>query len=455
MLYKQIYLSIQLERHIEMILCGMSELIITPHLDSDIPGYYHARKGMNILDDLYAKAVVFDDGNNIVALVAVDLICVTVEQTALIRSRAHHFTGIDMDRIAVSATHTITGGPNVEWSERIHADQSYVDYFVSRAADAVTSAYNKRILCSLGFGYGRETQISFNRRYLLTDGTVKTNPGAHRDRIVKPDGPIDPEIGIVRVDDVKGNPIGIITNFACHMDTVGGCAFSADYSGELSRQLKTRFGENIVSLFLLGACGDVNHVNFMVENNIRAEHHKWMGQVLAEDIGEIWKGINISSRHVITAAYSRVLLNRRFPGAEEARDAERRLAEVVYDEKDLSAGDVRQVDRFYSQVISEIAHDEKWKDRVSVEIQVFKIGDAVVFSLPGEYFAEFGIRLKSRSPYEFNIINTQANGNAGYIPTKRALRMGGFEGRLCHWSNLEEDAEAAIEHAAVNLVGLL
>lgn len=438
-----------------MILCGMCELVITPHLGSDIPGYYHARKGIDILDDLYAKAVVFDDGNSIIAFVAVDLFCVTSEQTAMIRSRIHHFTGIAMDGIAVSATHTITGGPNVEWSDRIHADQSYVDYFTSRAADAVICAYEKRMLCSIGFGHGSETQISFIRRYILKNGTVKTNPGACRDRIVKPDGSIDPEIGVLRIDDLNGNPIGMITNFACHMDTIGGCAFSADYSGALSRQLKTEFGEHIVSLFLLGACGDVNHINFMGENNIRMEHHKWMGQVLADHVCDIWKNIDVSSGHALAAARGRILLNRRFPGEEESREAERLLAEVVYDEKDLAAGDVRQVERFYSQVISEIAHDVKWKDSVSLEVQVFKIGEVIIFSLPGEYFAEFGIRLKSKSPYGFNIMNTQANGNAGYIPPKRAMPTGGFESRLSYLSNLEEDAEAAIEREAIKLVNRL
>jgi len=438
-----------------MILCGMSELTITPVLGSVIPGYYHIRHATLILDDLYAKAIVFDDGNTSIAAVSVDMICITPEQTEAIRFRAHRLTSIPRENITVSATHTITGGPSVDWSKEMLADPAYVAYFTARAADAIVIAFNNRKLCEIGWGLGRQTQLSFNRRYLMSDGTVMTNPGACRNRIVQPDGPIDPEIGIIRIDDYNGDPVGLIVNFACHLDTVGGSAVSADYTGQLSQQLKSKLGQEFICLFLLGACGDVNHIDFMSEGNVHPEHYKWMGQELSTSVYKAWSCVAVSEVKSISFASNTIKLHRRAPSDIQQQEAKHLLLATEYDKEKLTAFDALQIDRFYAECISQIASDPGWSNPVQLEIQAFRIGGMALLSIPGEYFAEFGLSLKAKSQFPFTLINTQANGNFGYIPTERAFRTGGFEPRLCHWSFLEEGAGRLIEDEAIRLLNTL
>ena len=56
-------------------------------------------------------------------------------------------------------------------------------------------------------------------------------------------------------------PVGSLTVFAVHADTVGGTEYSADYSGQLAAELRREFGDNFTSVFGLGTCGDINHID--------------------------------------------------------------------------------------------------------------------------------------------------------------------------------------------------
>ena len=97
----------------------------------------------------------------------------------------------------------------------------------------------------------------------MTDGTVGWNPGKLNPRIVKPAGPTDPAVPVVAFDtpDESPKPIATAVNFAMHSDTVGGLHFSADYIGHLADALAKTRGEGHVTVFGLGTCGDVNHIN--------------------------------------------------------------------------------------------------------------------------------------------------------------------------------------------------
>jgi hypothetical protein len=78
----------------------------------------------------------------------------------------------------------------------------------------------------------------FNRRNFLKGGTVAWNPGKLNSNIVRPAGPIDPELPVVLFESEKGDSIATYVNFAMHQDTVGGLEVSADYAHTLSTMLR-------------------------------------------------------------------------------------------------------------------------------------------------------------------------------------------------------------------------
>jgi hypothetical protein len=114
---------------------------------------------------------------------------------------------------------------------------------------------------TISVGRGREENISFNRRFLLRDGTVKMNPGRMNPAIVRPMGPIDPEVGVVYIESAEGTPLVTIVNFALHVAVVGGNRVSADYPHTLAQTLARVKGESMLTIFINGMSGNVNHID--------------------------------------------------------------------------------------------------------------------------------------------------------------------------------------------------
>ena len=93
----------------------------------------------------------------------------------------------------------------------------------------------------------------------MKDGAVSWNPAKQHRDIVKPAGPIDPDVGVIYFDSPKNSPVATYVNFAMHPDTVGGEGVSADYPGVLSRLLGEYRGPEMLTVFANGCCGNINH----------------------------------------------------------------------------------------------------------------------------------------------------------------------------------------------------
>ena len=78
--------------------------------------------------------------------------------------------------------------------------------------------------------------------------------------IVRAAGPIDPDLPFLLFLKDK-TPVGSLTVFALHADTVGGTEYSADYPGQLAAELRRTFGDRFTSVFATGTCGDINHID--------------------------------------------------------------------------------------------------------------------------------------------------------------------------------------------------
>jgi hypothetical protein len=111
----------------------------------------------------------------------------------------------------------------------------------------------------------------------MKDGTVRFNPGVRNPEIVRPAGPIDPDLPFILFTKDK-KPAGSLTVFALHADTVGGTEYSADYPGQLAAELRREFGDGFTSIFGLGTCGDINHIDV---SGARRYDARLIGQQLA------------------------------------------------------------------------------------------------------------------------------------------------------------------------------
>ena len=61
---------------------------------------------------------------------------------------------------------------------------------------------------------------------------------------------------------------------------------------------------------------------------------------------------------------------------------------------------------------------------------MLKLGkDIVIASNPCELFTEFGLEIKSQSPFKYTMVTELTNGTIGYVPTLKAYEEGGYEVR--------------------------
>src|SRR5574341_627614 len=247
---------------------GAAAVKITPLPGIAMSGYYHNRGAAGVHDDLYAKAIVLETDGARAALVSCDVESlprpVADEARKLIAQRP----GIPGERVMIGATHTHTGpvllgdalGYNLQ-GEMLEITRRYSAGLPGMIAESVKRAAYALAPVKITTGRGREASTAFNRRYFMTDGTVGWNPGKLNPKIVKPAGPIDPEVAVVYVETADSRPLATYVNYALHLDTVGGEEFSADYPYTLSALLEKIKGPEMVTIFTQGTSGNVNHID--------------------------------------------------------------------------------------------------------------------------------------------------------------------------------------------------
>jgi hypothetical protein len=201
-------------------------------------------------DAPFARVVVFDNGKTRAAIVGTDLGGVRDELVADARRLIEEGASIPAAHVLINASH----------NHRTHGQVA--DDAAERIAQAVCKAAENMVPVKVGVARGREDGITMNRRLLLKDGRAwtirRTNP-TPCDEDVTGVGPMDSEIGVLRVDRAKGGPLAVLYNFASHPYTgVPDGGVTADMPGFASRVIEDGLGgEDAVAVFVQGAAGDI------------------------------------------------------------------------------------------------------------------------------------------------------------------------------------------------------
>ncbi len=392
-----------------MLKIGAGEVNATPILGKEIPGYFSVRNASGVLSDLYAKAVVIDDGKTVAAIAAIDSLGGSFEMVKRVRVLANEKTGIPEENILVHFTHSHTAAPVDLSLYGTKADAECAEFTCRKVSDAISIAFNKREEALVGAARGYEDGISFNRRFYMKDGTVKMNPPFDSPDIVENEGPKDTAVEVLRIDSAKtGAPIAVITNFSCHLDCVGGTEYCGDYPSEMAKVIKRELGENVVSLFLNGCCGDINHLDFTKPKNIKPGHWRKMGRILAYDVLCAREKANVGEIDGFEASYKYMKIDRREVTPDELAWAKKKLADT----------DCTHMDMTYANDI--IGLCDKVREPHNIPMQCIKIGDTAIVSVPGEVFTQIGLDIKSISPFEHTMTLELGNGNIGYVASELA-----------------------------------
>jgi hypothetical protein len=417
----------------------MAKTVITPPVGTQLAGYAgRTDPSTGVFDDLYAKALVLDDGENRLALVVCDLIGFGREMVAEIREAVTEQTGIPAEHTMITCTHTHCG-PNIR-----DAGTEYVTGLKSYIAGAASAAADRLVPAKIGVGVGK-CYMASNRRH-------PDSPSGVYNLYRYPEGTMDPTVMVLRAEDLDGNILGAVTNYAAHPVGWGHreLMISRDFPGFALSVLEKAWGPEAVAVFLQGCCGNLNlnwkwdrpdlspmpRRDFPEEVEPRLRELRRLGHMLG---GE---SLNVAESIMDLTVEASLSGKRRDVVLPVRGDLPEKMAERVEAIREkLAAGETPDRRTAYHDIA-------EGKTTITTEVQVLRIGEHYVVGLPSEVFVEYQMEVRERVDAPFTFVSELANDTISYVPTPAAYEEGGYEERSTF---LAPEAGGTLVDAAVEL----
>jgi hypothetical protein len=409
---------------------GVARVTITPPIGTFLIGYLDREEGCrDVHDDLYATALVLDDGETRLAIVSCDLLFLHPDMVAVIRQDVESRTGIPGQNVMLAATHTHSGPSVYPLSQSDPWERAYVANLPYQIAGAIGMAQDRLQPARLGVGRGA-ARIGVNRRVTRPDGTVTMGEA--------PGKPVDTGVGVIRVDGADGRPLATLVNYACHAVAVGRTTLwvSADYPGAMRQVVEQVTGTKC--LFLQGAAGDINPIGGCQETY---DHARRLGTLLAGEVIRVYQDIQPVPVRVTEASADLYVTGKtlQLPLLPMMYDEGREpaLEELGPQTRGMNWSQVqRLIDRRFpwalcrhstTAPITEETVDGKVRRSVACEMQAMRLGEASLVSVAAEPFVQIGTNVKQRSARPHTFFAGYTNGCVGYIPMPAAYPEGGYE----------------------------
>ncbi len=447
------------------------------------------REAGPVNDPLYAKALVLKRGETTAVLITIDAVAIgeigriTNEFLPAVRARLKQEFHIPPHNVLVNASHC----HGVVCSD-----------VEKRTVEAVQQALGKMVPVKVGVGSGQENRIMENRRLKLKDGRTFDVRHAYSlppDAEVAEVGPVDPEIGLLRLDRLDGRPLAVVYNFACHpIQGVPGGANTADITGYASQVIEDNLGDGAIALFVQGCGGDINPVFYKDVDHPRSAEP--LGNRLGLSTLKAWRKVECKADDRLAIQLETIALPRSDNTARIiALEGERtrllgslqgtslnlktflplvvkyRLAEefpsyyshrYLHDKAqgldDLSQLDIenrRNLKQYIENIHAmeqltrlqtnlallkkhQLSYAEAGKRTIDAEVGALRVGDFVLVTFPGELTVQIGLNIKQNSPHKPTFVAGYTNGYLYYAPTAEQLQNVG---------NAQEDSDCLLAPA--------
>lgn len=444
------------------------------------------REAGPVHDPLYAKALVLKSGDTTVALITVDAVAIGEighiknDYLPFVREQLKAELGIDPSGVLINASHC---------HGVVHKDVG------PRTVTAVKQALKNIVPVKVGNGVGHEDRVMENRRLLLKSGKEADVRHAYSlppDEEVAAVGPVDPQIGILRLDRLDGGTLAVVYNFACHpIQGVASGGNTADITGIASQVIEDNLSDGAIALFVQGCGGDINPIDYkdvdhprsavplgnmlglstlkglrkiecrednrltIVNNKLtlpRGDRTERIRQLEAMQM-QLLKSLGGTSLNLKTFLPLAVKYNvsGEFPSYYSHRylhdeklgrndhmrlDAEnranmKRYIQNIYVMEELTriGTNLRLLKRHQASMVA------SGKRTIDVEVVGVRIGEFVMVTFPGELTVRIGLGIKKRSPHKSTFVAGYTNGYIYYAPTAEQLRNVG---------NAQEDSDCIL-----------
>jgi Neutral/alkaline non-lysosomal ceramidase, N-terminal len=427
------------------LLAGAAKRSIVPPHPTPMAGYFDRKDAFTgVKSPIHARALVCDNGETRVAVIALDLLCVSENLVDAAREAIQTRTGIPAGNVLIAATHTHAAPAGFYKGSLFDSpyDEVLFEFLVTQMTDAVAEAFEGRISATLGFGHGRLNTVTTNRQQHNTTA-------------------IDPDVVVLRVNNAQTKePVAVLFNFTGHPVILNSenLDICAEYPGTAAQTVEDVLG--CVALFTQGACGDVT----MRRSGPEFSEVERLGRILAGEVIKTAEQIATAQDTALASSYTPVEIPpRQLPAAdvaEKERDKAKAACERAKNDVNTPTHMVKRLERQLD--------DAEWAFRLASYVQdhpgavdaatrgsihVMQIGPLALVGVPGELFVEYGLEMKQRVRQMKDrpmMLVGFANNYLGYLVTPRAKATGGYEqasSRVDHSAgrDLTEAAMAIVE----------
>ncbi|WP_395738012.1 hypothetical protein [Prosthecobacter sp.] len=410
------------ERPQNEINAGAGLVDITPTGEVTLAGSPSPKKTSEVKTRLYVRALVLSANDTKVAIVTLDTLKYPVELTVKARASIEQATGIPAANVIICSSHTHSGPL---WPY-------YPDKLVTPITEAVSKAAQDLTPCTLGMARGRAEGVAECRR-VIKDGHAWNRWQLKPDESDKypAEAPADPDFDLLAVRSADGKYKAILYNFACHAANNRAPLISADYPGDVELHVQKALGYPVPTLFLTGACGDVNPI-YSVRRDLFQER---LG-------GEI---LHCLERLEPMAKPTLAIDAREFqmPGREHPEFKEAEVARNW-------PGQLEHYRKAYTSM------KEREKPSYLYSLTGIRIGsDFAIVTNADELFCSIAMDIKKKSPFKHTMTVEQTNGAHGYVPSAKAFEGGSYETWFGEHSYLTTKAADIIEKQSLEVLGKL
>lgn len=387
---------------------GTDKFQITPKDPLWMAGYAHRdQPAQGTYSELWIKVLAFEDpeGNQSVLLTS-DLLGFPKKMSETIRTAIFQKYGLSKSQVILNSSHTHSGP--------VLAAALFDIYPLNAQQRAEVEAYSKQLEADIVESVGNALQRMQASRVYAGNGTARFQVNRRNNKesdihlLTELKGPIDHAVPVIKVTDLQDRVTAVAFGYACHPTVLSSYFWSADFPGYAQEELEKNH-PGAMALFFQGAAGDQNPLPRRT-------------LPLAKQYGK-----------ELAAAVERVL-------EEEMQPLEPKLR-YAYQEVDLALNDPMSPKTLEKMASNESGYMKQWAERMLFEqrqgirpaatypfpIQIWALGDQLLFSMGGEATIGYANRLKARYGIAAFVLS-YSNDVMAYIPTETILREGGYEG---------------------------
>ena len=372
------------------------------------------------------------------------------DESQLILSATHIHTAPYLNRDAESALVRYTND-----DPSLLQPEEYRAFAAERIADAVVRAYHamrpstvKTAVSPIQTGYCRRVTYMDGRAVMYGDvsvpdfKTMEYHDGGNTN--------------ILYTFDDTGALTGIAANVPCTAQVVEHKEYvTSDYWGYTRAYVREKLGD-VPVLGLTASAGDLSPrdlLSTMPEepSNTEEEGARELGERIARELVALVPDARTPEGGVFRHLYRLAYLPRWNPTFVEYRRAKALIEELrktVGEDFERSPFTKDSVPKFeYSEAEVTVRRFEEDIEYVPAPIHVLRLGDAVFVTNPFECFIEYADRLRAAHP-ELQLFDVQlACDTMGYLPTRRAVRGGGYSAMIFNGQCGPEGGDALVRES--------